>query len=328
MSDGSGRIRSIDAYRGLAVIAMVIGNFLIPVAWVPEWLKHVPDIGFTIADVIAPMFLFALALNFRASLERRAQAVGLAAALGDKAKRYAALIGIGAVISFGQALILPGQAPKWGVLEALGAAGLLCLPLARLGRIARAVAALLLLAAYQFVLNMFLLDRVLADSHGGLFGSVAWAALLLLSTAVGEGADGRGKWKALLSGLALAGAGTGLHFAGAAMGLGDALAISKNRVSASYVLLTAGICVVLYVLFVWLFDERGLRAPSLEGVGKNPITLYLLHFLLMAFVAIPAAPGWFRQAPPWLTLAQLAVYVGIILGVARLLDRRRIYIVI
>jgi hypothetical protein len=43
-------------------------------------------------------------------------------------------------------------------------------------------------------------------------------------------------------------------------------------------------------------------------------------------VAIPAAPGWFRQAPPWLTLVQLAVYVAIILGAARLLDRKGIHI--
>ena len=48
------RIEAIDQYRGIAVILMVIANYLADVTTVPGWLKHAPDVGLTVIDLIAP----------------------------------------------------------------------------------------------------------------------------------------------------------------------------------------------------------------------------------------------------------------------------------
>lgn len=73
-----GRDRALDAFRGLAVI-----------------------------DLIAPLFLLAMAVPFRASYERKLERLGRSAAAWDMAKRYLALIGIGAILSTGQSYALP-----------------------------------------------------------------------------------------------------------------------------------------------------------------------------------------------------------------------------
>lgn len=50
------RINAIDQYRGLAILLMVLANFLTGVNGVPMWFKHAPDIGLMVVDLIAPMF--------------------------------------------------------------------------------------------------------------------------------------------------------------------------------------------------------------------------------------------------------------------------------
>ena len=72
----SPRIASIDQFRGFAISAMVLANYLAGVHCVPVWLKHAPDVGLTVADLIAPFFIFAIGLTYGLSARRRIQAVG------------------------------------------------------------------------------------------------------------------------------------------------------------------------------------------------------------------------------------------------------------
>jgi predicted acyltransferase len=102
------RLHSIDAFRGLAMLMMAAVNYIGGVNWMPSILKHAPDIGYTVADVIAPMFIVAVGFTAGLSYRRRKERQGTAAALGGMAVRYFAILGIGAVISAGQALALPG----------------------------------------------------------------------------------------------------------------------------------------------------------------------------------------------------------------------------
>ncbi len=57
------RSAALDQFRGLAIALMVPANYLEHIAIVPAWLKHAPDIGFTVIDLIAPMFIFALKIG-------------------------------------------------------------------------------------------------------------------------------------------------------------------------------------------------------------------------------------------------------------------------
>ncbi len=66
-----GRLAAIDQFRGFAIFLMVLADFLGDVERVPAWLKHAPDIGYTLIDLIAPMFIFAIGLTFGISFRRR-----------------------------------------------------------------------------------------------------------------------------------------------------------------------------------------------------------------------------------------------------------------
>lgn len=101
------RDRALDAFRGLAVVTMVIANFLADKTIVPPFLKHAPDIGLTVIDLIAPLFVVAMAVPFRESYERKSAKAGKASAAWETARRYLALIGIGAILSAGQSFALP-----------------------------------------------------------------------------------------------------------------------------------------------------------------------------------------------------------------------------
>ena len=58
------RISSIDWFRGFAILTMVLANYMGGVALIPAWLKHAPDVGLTVIDLIAPFFIFAIGLTF------------------------------------------------------------------------------------------------------------------------------------------------------------------------------------------------------------------------------------------------------------------------
>lgn len=79
--------------------------------------------------------------------------------------------------------------------------------------------------------------------------------------------------------------------------------LSKSRASASYVLLSLGLSGVVFYL-VHLLDTRWqVQFPVLTDWGRNPLLLYLLHYILLAVFALPPIPGWYVAAPLWARLA-------------------------
>jgi predicted acyltransferase len=311
------RIASIDIYRGVAILVMILGNFLIGVSWIPAWLKHAPDIGFTGADIIAPVFIFSIGLNYANSFQRKAEQEGLAMAYGETAKRYAAILGMGAFISYGQAMIYFGQPVLWGVLQSIGIAGMLCLFTVRLGAVRRILVGLCVLAVYQLLLDTVMLRFVLGQLHGGMIGSVSWGAMLMISTGLAEIAV-KGEYRISFA------VGAGFMAAGALFNI--ITPISKNRVSAPYILLVTGICLIAYLIFRYLFDDRGWRIPALASIGRNPISLYMMHFLLLAIVVLPPAEWWYVNASWWLIMIQISIIAAAVILAAEWLDKRKIYI--
>ncbi len=59
-----GRIKSIDQFRGFAIISMIIINYLALFNATPAWLKHAPEAGLTFADLVAPYFVFIIGLMY------------------------------------------------------------------------------------------------------------------------------------------------------------------------------------------------------------------------------------------------------------------------
>jgi predicted acyltransferase len=314
------RILSVDQFRGFAILTMVLANYLAPVSVIPVWLKHAPDIGLTVIDLIAPFFIFAIGLTYGLSFRRRLEHDGAFKTYNQFFVRYLAIIGLGAVISAGEtALGLNSSGFDWGAMQSIGMAGLVTLLVIRLPSIYRWVIGAGILVVYQVILDNFLLDLTLRSPHGGLFGSLNWAALLILSTALADlfHHEGRGKKAFPWVSLAVLAAGIGLAWLSP---------VSKNRVSSSYILVSLGASALLFYLFHWLAERFNWSSRFLIAWGKNPLVLYFLHFLLIGLVFLPGNPNIYAIAPLWLVLLEVAALLGGISAVAFWLERKNLYI--
>ncbi len=310
LTSSTERHLSIDRLRGALVIAMVIGDYISGISWIPSFLKHAPDIGLTIADLVAPAFVFVIGLNYGSSFHRRL-AEGAANTYRYFVTKYLALIGIGGIISAGS--IVVGNVSTWGVLQALGVAGLVTLIFIRFRTWIRILVGVLLLVGYQIVLDAYMLESVLASNHGGPFGALAWALLLLLATAVAD------LWRRGLPSYSLACVGLSAA-AGIAMAL---IPISKHRVSLSYVLLTLAISAIVFLVFELLSGVAPKRAGIFSWWGQNALLLYLLHLLLLAIFVTPQLNWWYSDVPFWLMILELLALLAAMTLVAWKMHQRK-----
>jgi predicted acyltransferase len=331
-SENKPRIESIDQFRGFAIIAMVAVNFLAPVAIIPAILKHAPDIGYTIADIIAPMFIFSIALSVAQSvaakfphqaappLPRRRLSDTQASYLSRHVKRNLILIGIGAIISAGEQLFDPSPSIIyiWGVLQAIGTAGLIYTAFIFTRPWLRLIVGCLLLTIYQLMLDISFLPIVLESEHGGLFGAVSWAGLLMLSSVFADLFRHKRRLFVLAS-FAAIGLGIGLGFT-------PLIPISKNRVSATYILVSLGGSGIIYYLFYLLNDLLKIKIPLLSAFGQNPLTLYVAHYVLLSIFVLPGASWWYTDEGILLSLTQLIFLIGVLAVGAIILEKNKIRI--
>jgi len=160
---------------------------------------------------------------------------------------------------------------------------------------------------------------VLASPHGGLPGALSWSAMLILATALAdlyfEGEKGSQK--------------NFLLAVGAVLVFGAILAfwalVSKNRVSASYVLLSLGASGVLFYGFDLLIEHLGVRFPALSAWGRNTLLLYLCHDVLLGVFVLPGLPFWYAQAPAWLVVLESLGLLAVLTAVALAFDRWKFY---
>lgn len=313
-----------DAFRGIAVLLMALGNFELGVRVFPPFIKHTVGVGYTVADLVAPMFVVAIALTVGPSMRRRRDQDGSAAAYRHLATRGLALIGIGAVISAGQAMVdpVPGVSGYWGVLQALGGATLLLLPVVFAPPVVRALTGLLCLAVYQWFFDHGWGATVLHTSHNGLPGVVSWAALLMLTTAV---VDAGRRIHDPARRLELA-AVTGVAAVVAALVLSQWVDVSKDAASPTYMLLSLGLSLLVLTALGALVGGHPTRWLPVQRVGRNALLLYLANLLLLGALQLPGVDWWYAGAPLWLSLVQAAAIAVITIAIATVLDRRGIIV--
>jgi len=296
------RIKAIDQFRGFAIICMVLINFGTTIQSVPNWLKHASDIGLTFPDLGAPVFIFAIGLTYSLSFHSRALKTGLSSTIGHFIRRYFAILGMGAVVSAGETFLGRNTSGvDWGVLQAIGCAGLLTLMVIRLPTGIRLGIGLGLLAAYQYLLDTYWLEMVLRSPHGGLAGALSWSAVLIISTVFGDlyHNERYRKYFPFVS----------LLFMVAGFALALVVPVSKNRVSASYDLITLGVSGLVFSEFYL----TNLNLPYFSAWGKNPLLLYSLSYLLIGLFVLPDIPAWHTNASLWLVGLQ-AISIVLILG--------------
>ena len=148
-------------------------------------------------------------------------------------------------------------------------------------------------------------------------GTLSWAAMLILASVLADGYDDwlRGARFFILGSLL-------------SLGLGIILStwvtVSQYFGSASYILISLGVCGLLFAGIHVLTEKLRVRLPLLNAWGKNPLLLYVLHYWIWVFVFLkPQTGGWHIEAPLWLIFLQASGFVGVLSLVAWFFDRRR-----
>jgi len=225
----------------------------------------------------------------------------------------------------------------------------------------RLLAGGLIFVLYQILLDRFWLETVLDSSHGGFPGSISWASMLIIASGIADLINGKGEERAPTGCkkiatsepkiVALKFIAAGLIFIAVGVALGQLVPISKNRVSATYDILSIGISAVIYGLAsssfglrkrsgkmrvsdgsamsnskVTQYRQYGPITKFLVWWGRNPIFLYILHLFMLGIFALPTAPWWYTNAHPALAAFQFLFIVGILTSIARALYQKKIII--
>jgi predicted acyltransferase len=329
------RYLSIDLFRGLAIIGMVFVNILSEFPNVPAWSKHAVEYGLTYVDLIAPFFIFAISLTYKMSFDSTLKREGYVKTYTRFARRYGALVGFGII---GSLYIFTSEGIKfgWGVLQAIGYAGLFTMFFIIFSRIIRFIIGIGTLVGYHFILKitvnvegvlMSLADLNFLDEHGGVIGSIGYAALMLIGTAIIDDFRKTRKLPILISGILFTAIGTSIHYIWKFYGIPIYGGLSKERMTVSYIMLTLGLGAILFWLIWYLFDKKEItkgKSKILQPFGRNAIFLYILHPLLILFATLYLP----QSSHAALIMFVAAINVAVLWIAAFLMDKKGVYIVI
>jgi len=312
-------------FRGISISAMVFVNIVGIFNSTPAWSKHPTDFGLTYVDLVSPFFIFAISLTYYTSFKRRKEKYGSIETYLQFLRRYGALIGFGflCAISFSAS----GISFSWGVLQAIGFAGIFTLFFIDFRILVRFIISIYLLIFYQFFSipeliidgnTIVLSELILNGSHGGFIGGFGWAILMLMTTVIGELFEKKDLKKIIIFGILFSTVGVILAFV---------FGISKRRVNTSYITLSIGLGCILFCILWVIYENKELthkRSIIFQTQGRNAFTLYVFHGILfiITMLLIPESIGW------WIVLIIGFVNMLIIWLVAFILDRKKIYIII
>jgi predicted acyltransferase len=295
---------SLDAFRGLTVILMIVVNIQGNGEAAFAALKHAEWDGLTFADLVFPWFLFIVGLSVPLALDRAHSRSPWPQVL----KRSLILFALGVVLAW---LIRPVEFEqiRWmGVLQRIGIVYLACAAavLARPGwKLAAGLAAVALLLHSWLILSVAApgeavpglgpgegltgwLDRELLPGRllrkswdpEGVLSTLPAIASGLLGVAVARwrnGADARTPIKLL---------GFAILLVVAALLFSDDIPVNKQLWTASFVLLTTGLGLIFWLGLQKYWSKIANTALTRLCVlyGQTALTLYVIHMLLLAII--------------------------------------------
>ncbi|MEO8140152.1 MAG: heparan-alpha-glucosaminide N-acetyltransferase domain-containing protein [Gemmatimonadota bacterium] len=294
------RLRSLDAFRGLTIAAMLLVNN--PGSWsfVYPPLEHAEWNGWTPTDLIFPFFLFIVGVALVYSFTRRREAGADRGALWRKiALRSLVIVLLGLLLNgfpyyHLSTIRIPGVLQRIGLVYLCTATAYLCLT--RRGMISLTLILLLGYAGAMLLvpvpgygagvfepvgnLAQYIDSRVLAGhmwkpewDPEGLLSTVPAVATCLIGVLTGEWLRGTRPQGRVLSGMLVA----GLVLLLAGLIAGRWLPINKSLWSSSYVLFTGGAALLTLALCYWLIDMRGWErwARAAYVFGANPLIVFV-----------------------------------------------------
>ena len=296
------RLVSLDAFRGLTILLMIVVNTPGSWAYVYPPLRHAEWHGATPTDLVFPFFLFIVGVAMWFSFKKYDHKLSSPAFI-KILKRTALIFLIG---------LLLNAFPKFnfehlrimGVLQrialAYGIAAISVLLLPKWGRWAFSAFVLLSYWAMMYFLggddpyslennfakgvdvSLFGINHVykgfgIPFDPEGLFSTLPAAINVVFGYLIGEvisTTKGHTKLIKKLLLLGVAGIGVGLLW-------NVAFPINKPIWTSSYVVYTVGIALILLSLFIWIIDVKGAKkwATPLLVYGTNPLLIFVLSIV-------------------------------------------------
>ncbi len=316
------RILSIDVFKGLTILLMVFLNTFHPYDDVPAWSKHAGEYGLTYVDLVAPFFVFMLALNMKISYRRRVEKFGKKKAVLRFVRRFLIFIGIGLLLTV--YIDYDGFYFRWGTLQVLGFSGLMVLPLLELKPFVKLTFAIIFMVLHQIILLTPASVIIYNAVEGGILAVLSWGSMMILSSFLAEGL-GKGKEHVKLYFLY-----RGLICLLLGIGTSFVLGVSRPYISLPYILISVGVASMLYYLLYFIFEEWGTSYNFVKNekifsvVGKNAFIFYLIH-MLIAFTIYSIFPF----DTPSIILFPLAIlHTAFIWLLAYYMNKLEIFIVI
>ncbi|MBY9006944.1 MAG: DUF1624 domain-containing protein [Candidatus Lokiarchaeota archaeon] len=274
------RILSIDVFKGFIILLMVFVNTIPFFENIPSWTKHAPDYGLTYVDLIAPAFIFIMALNFNISFAKREQRNSKLNVYLHFLIRNLIIIGIGLFLYLG--IDESGILLRWGILQVLGFSGLFLLLVIKLHYIVKLVIGLFFVTIHQFLLSTFIGDIIFDMIEGGIIGSLSWISLIIFSSVIcKEFLENRHEKYFLIFGLIFFTIGFVTTFI---------WGLSRFRITLPFIFLSVGISSLVFYLFYLYFDRLGNKKDSIKKdnflsiMGKNSLILFIFHFVINSFI--------------------------------------------
>ena len=310
----SGRILSLDIFRGITVAFMIMVNNQSGGAFAA--MRHKSWDGCTPTDLVFPFFLFIVGVSMWFSYRKTGHELN-GAVTWRLLKRGALIFLVGLLLNWFP--FYNFSAGEWrsletlrimGVLQRIGVAffvgGVVALWLGSFRRIA--IASGVLLVGYWLAVNLlgdatlegFVGNRVDAFLLGvkhlhqpkisfdpeGVFSTIPAVATVLLGYMTGKFVgENRGDRVKTLGTLGIAGGALIV----AALAFNTVCPINKKIWSSTYVLYTAGLGMMAWMAMLWFYDYRKKRFGVTFGstFGTNALFAYVLAWVLMSVLSLP-----------------------------------------
>ncbi|MFW9936807.1 MAG: hypothetical protein ACFFD5_04115 [Candidatus Thorarchaeota archaeon] len=269
------RNRSIDVFKGLAITLTIFISCTAYFDQSPSWNRGTIGFGLNYVDIIAPLFVFALALNYKISFERRLIKKGYLKTYLHFIRRSLVLIIIGLLITI--QIGLDGISLRWGTLQMLGSISLIYLIFLRLKWIIKLIVSISMMLFHQMFLLPHFESTIADPAHGGILGSIAWTSFLILSGVIIENYTNNKKIFILIVGNLL------IIFSLIFLPIWG---FNRDLITIPFILISVGISSILFYIIFNLFEGFKMKYKIFEKenflsiMGKNTLLLYII----LAFV--------------------------------------------
>ncbi|MEJ2250937.1 MAG: heparan-alpha-glucosaminide N-acetyltransferase domain-containing protein [Candidatus Lokiarchaeota archaeon] len=181
------RFLSIDIMKALAIMGMIFANAAQIYNATPFWLKHAETFGLTWVDLIAPGFLYMLALNFRISFFKTSinQKMNRRKIIFKYINRYVFLFIIGALLSI--RLNEFGLYFSWDILQVLSLCGLTLFLIKRLPTIYKIIIGSIFIFLHHIFLLTPLQETIFITGNAGIFGIFSWLSFSVFTSILSNG---------------------------------------------------------------------------------------------------------------------------------------------